>query len=124
MKNNTRILLTTALVLPLMFWMTPVSQTTKSFKMTIAGTSTLHKWESSVVTGNVKSDILVNEAGLVAINSLSVEVEAGQVKSTHGAGMDKKTWESLKTKQFPKITYLLTKIESITRNGAAQNPKP
>lgn len=82
--------------------------------MSIAGTSSLHKWESGVNTVSIKSDVVINEAGLQSINSLYLEVDANSIKSTKGSMMDKKTWEALKTDQFPKITYQLTKVESIT----------
>ncbi len=123
MKNKASLILTTALVLPLLMWITPGSQTLKSFKMSVSGTSTLHNWESGVNKVSVKSDLTINEAGLQAINSMSVEVDATSIKSTKGAMMDKKTWEALKTTQFPKITYQLTRIESITPNGAEYDIK-
>jgi polyisoprenoid-binding protein YceI len=120
MKNKASLILTTALILPLMLWMSPGSQTLKSFKMSISGTSTLHKWESGVTALSVKSDINISEGGLEAINSLSIEVDVKSIKSEHGAMMDKKTWEALKATQFPKITYQLTKVESITSSGAGE----
>ncbi|MBK9491866.1 MAG: YceI family protein [Haliscomenobacter sp.] len=54
---------------------------------------------------------------------MSVEVDATSIKAPKGAMMDKKTWEALKTTQFPKITYQLTRIESITPNGAEYDIK-
>ena len=113
MKNKASLILTTALILPFLLWIPVRPQTLKSFKMTVAGTSSLHKWESSVGVATVKSDIVINEGGLEAINSLYLEVDANSIKSTKGSVMDKKTWEALKTTQYPKITYQLTKIESI-----------
>ena len=123
MKNKASLILTTALIFPFLLLISPSTHTLKSFKMSIAGTSTLHKWESSVNTATIKSDIVINEGGLVAINSLYLEVDATSIKSTHGNMMDKKTWEALKSQQFPKITYQLTKIESITPNGAEYDLK-
>lgn len=117
MKNKASLILTTALVLPFLLWMPVRPHTLKSFKMSIAGTSSLHKWESSAGTATVKSDIVINEAGLEAINSLYLEVDGKSIKSTKGSVMDKKTWEALKTDQYPKITYQLSKIESITPAG-------
>lgn len=114
MKNKASLILTTALVLPFLLWIPVRPHTLKSFKMSIAGTSSLHKWESSVSAATIKSDIVINEAGLEAINSLSFEADAKAVKSTHGSAMDKKTWESLKADQYSKISYQLSKIESIT----------
>lgn len=120
MKNKASLILTTALIFPLLLWMTPSSQTLKSFKMSVSGTSTLHNWESGVTALSVKSDINISEGGLEAINSLSVEVDVKSIKSEHGSMMDKKTWESLKATQYPKISYQLTKVESITPGGAGE----
>ena len=120
MKNKASLILTTALIFPLLLWMTPSSQTLKSFKMSVSGTSTLHNWESGVSALSVKSDINISEGGLEAINSLSVEVDVKSIKSEHGSMMDKKTWESLKATQYPKITYQLTKVESITPGGTGE----
>lgn len=117
MKNKASLILTTALVLPFLLWIPVRPHTLKSFKMSIAGTSSLHKWESSVGIATVKSDIVINEAGLEAINNLYLEVDGKSIKSTKGSVMDKKTWEALKTDQYPKITYQLSKIESITPAG-------
>lgn len=117
MKNKASLILTTALVLPFLLWIPVRPHTLKSFKMSIAGTSSLHKWESSVGIATVKSDIVINEAGLEAINNLYLEVDGKSIKSTKGSVMDKKTWEALKTDQHPKITYQLSKIESITPAG-------
>lgn len=117
MKNKASLILTTALILPFLLWIPVRPHTLKSFKMSIAGTSSLHKWESSVGVATIKSDILINEAGLEAINSLYLEVDGKSIKSTKGSVMDKKTWEALKTDQYPKITYQLSKIESITPAG-------
>lgn len=118
MKNKASLILTTALVLPFLLWIPVRPHTLKSFKMSIAGTSSLHKWESSVGVATVKSDIVINEGGLEAINNLYLEVDGKSIKSTKGSVMDKKTWEALKTDQYPKITYQLSKIESITPAGS------
>lgn len=123
MKNKASLILTTALVLPLILWLPVRPHTLKSFKMSIAGTSSLHKWESSVGAATVKSDIVINEGGLEAINSLYLEIDANSIKSTKGSVMDKKTWEALKTSQYPKITYQLSKIESITPVGGEYDIK-
>lgn len=120
MKNKASLILTTALVLPLLLWIPVRPHTLKSFKMSIAGTSSLHKWESSVNTATIKSDVVINEAGLEAINSLVLEVDAKSIKSTKGAMMDNKTWDALKTDQYPKITYQLSRIESITPAGSGE----
>lgn len=95
----------------------------KSFKMSVSGTSTLHAWESSVGKVTVKGDIAANETSIQSIKNLSVEVDVKSIKSTKGKVMDNKTWESLKADQHPKVTFKLSKVESITKSGADFNIK-
>jgi polyisoprenoid-binding protein YceI len=90
----------------------------KSFKMSVAGTSTLHEWESTVNKVIAKSEIASENGVLQSIKSLYVEVDAKSITSTKGKIMDNKTWEALKADKHPKITYKLTKVESITKSGA------
>lgn len=123
MKNKASLLLNIALILPFLLWIPVRPHTLKSFKMSIAGTSSLHKWESNASVATVKSDIVINEAGLEAINSLYLEIDANSIKSSKGSIMDKKTWEALKTDQYPKITYQVTKIESIIPAGGEYDIK-
>jgi polyisoprenoid-binding protein YceI len=89
----------------------------KSFKMSVAGTSTLHEWESTVNKFMAKSEIALENGILQSIKSLYVEVDVKSIASTKGKVMDNKTWETLKAEKHPKITYKLTKVESITKSG-------
>ncbi len=95
----------------------------KSFKMTVAGTSTLHAWESSVNKVAAKGDITATEDAIQGIRNMSVEVDAKSIVSTKGKVMDNKTWESLKADKHPKITFKLSKVESITKSGSEFNIK-
>ncbi len=90
----------------------------KSFKMSVAGTSTLHDWESSVNKVTAKAEIASSDGAIQSIKSLNVEVDAKSIVSTKGKIMDNKTWETLKAEKHPKITYKLTKVESITKSGS------
>ncbi len=90
----------------------------KSFKMSVAGTSTLHDWESSVNKVTAKAEIASGDGAIQSIKSLNVEVDAKSIVSTKGKIMDNKTWETLKAEKHPKITYKLTKVESITKSGS------
>lgn len=89
----------------------------KSFKMSVAGSSTLHDWESTVNKVSAKAEIASSEGAIQSIKSLNVEVDAKSIVSTKGKVMDNKTWETLKADKHPKITYKLTKVESITKSG-------
>lgn len=90
----------------------------KSFKMTVSGTSTLHAWESNVNRVVAKGDIAADENAIQSIRNLSVEVDAKSIVSTKGKTMDNKTWETLKADKNPKITFKLSKVESIAKSGA------
>lgn len=89
----------------------------KSFKMTVAGTSTLHAWESNVGKVVAKADIAA-DAAIQSIKNLYVEVDVKSIVSTKGKVMDNKTWEALKADKHPKITFKLTKVESISKSGS------
>lgn len=90
----------------------------KSFKMTVAGTSTLHAWESNVGKVVAKGDIAADASAIQSIKNLSVDVDAKSIVSTKGKVMDTKTWEALKADKYPKITFKLSKVESINKSGA------
>lgn len=90
----------------------------KSFKMSVAGTSTLHDWESTVNKVTAKAEIASSNGAIQSIKGLNVEVDAKSITSTKGKVMDNKTWEALKADKHPKITYKLTKVESITKSGS------
>lgn len=84
------------------------------FEMTIAGTSSLHDWESSVTELNVQGHFTMNK-DQERIESLQVEVPVLGVKSTKGSIMDKKTWKALNSENHPLIIYNLNKVESLEK---------
>lgn len=87
---------------------------TEDFEMSIAGTSSLHDWESSV--GELSADLSLSygEDGTIKINSCKVSVNALSIKSTKGAVMDKKTYKALKTDEFPSITFEMKNVLQTT----------
>lgn len=68
--------------------------------MTVAGTSTLHDWESNVE--KITSKGMMSEDG--SIGSIEVSVPVESIKSGK-SGMDKKTYEALKSDDHPNITF-------------------
>ncbi len=86
----------------------------KTVKMTVDGTSTMHKWEMAVNKVTAEGKLTMNGSVLEDIQSLNVTAGAKSLKSTHGKIMDEKTYEALKADEFPNITFQLTQIESIT----------
>jgi polyisoprenoid-binding protein YceI len=71
----------------------------------ITGTSTLHDW--TVNGGAIKGN--AEFAAAIKLQSIDLSIDVNTLKSTEGGGMDDKIDEALKLKQFPTITYRLTK---------------
>jgi len=99
-----------------------VAQTVKfnvgdSTKMTVTGTSTLHDWTSEVktVTGYVESDNKMISKGKVKkgekIQAVHIVVPVKSIISPRGATMDKKTYDALKSEEFPEIIFDLKNNE-------------
>lgn len=81
--------------------------TVKDFKMSVAGTSTLHDWESAVTKLDATGSLDFSGTQLNGIYSLKVNIPAKGIVSTKGKIMDNKTYEALKADKYPKITFLL-----------------
>jgi polyisoprenoid-binding protein YceI len=79
----------------------------------VSGTSTLHNWtvKSSIIkgtaafTGNWKA----GATPPIALQSIELVIPVDSLKSTEGSGMDNTMYDAMKLKQFPTITYKLTK---------------
>lgn len=84
-----------------------------SSSLKVEGTSTLHDWEleAEELTGN--ASIVLKEGVVETINKLNFDVKVESLKS-HKSGMDKNTYKALKSDQHPKISYLFTRVISIT----------
>lgn len=89
----------------------------KSHKMTVSGTSTMHDWEAPANTLSAKGDFTVQNAALQSIGSLSLTCQAKSIKSPKGESMDEKIYEALKADDFPNITFTLSNVKSITKSG-------
>lgn len=94
-----------------------------SSQMTVAGTSNVHEWESNVTKVNAKGDIVLEASTLKTIKNLTVEIPVGAIKSSKGSMMDKKTWSALQKDAHPTITYTLTKVNSLIKNGDSYDIK-
>ncbi len=88
---------------------------TKDFKMSVAGTSTLHDWESSVTRVNATATIDMEGSELQAIKSLNVTIPVESIESTKGRIMDNKTYDALKSDKYPNITF---RLSNATISGA------
>jgi hypothetical protein len=85
--------------------------------MTISGTSTIHEWTSKVNTINCDMN-LSKDAGEKSvptsgkfIESLKMEIPVKSIESPRGVVMDNKTYEALKSEEFPLITFLMKNNE-------------
>jgi len=83
--------------------------TVKDFKMSVAGTSTLHDWESEITQVTATAALDMNGAQLAGVSKLKVTIPAKGIVSTKGRIMDNKTYDALKSAQHPKITFTLAK---------------
>ena len=88
----------------------------KDFDVKIEGTSTLHDWVSEVT--KVKSDAKLAFEGqrLKQIDQLSVTIPVKSIESTKGRIMDNKTYDALKSKSHPNISFKL-KSAKVTPTG-------
>jgi polyisoprenoid-binding protein YceI len=79
----------------------------------VSGTSTLHDWsvKSIIIQGNANFSApwKLDSASTIALQSINLVIPVDSLKSTEGAGMDNTMYDALKLKQFPTITYTLTK---------------
>jgi polyisoprenoid-binding protein YceI len=92
--------------------------TTKSSKITIDGTSSMHDWSSVVTKINVQSDFSIANGVIQKLNSATVSMETKSIKSTKNSSlMDDRTYSTLKADKFPNITFVLTNVTSIQQNG-------
>ncbi len=90
---------------------------------TIAGTSSLHDWESNATEVNATGQMQMENATLKAIDNLTVTIPVERIKSTKGSIMDNKTHKALESKSHPNITFKLTKINTLEKNGNAYTIK-
>jgi len=75
-------------------------------KMAIAGTSTLHDWES--VVEDFKATCTTKDGDIVAA---SFEAKVESIKSGTRA-MDQNTYKAMKSDQFPTISFTSTSVKS------------
>ena len=81
--------------------------------LTITGTSTIHDWTSKVnsINGELTFNNISKEKNIPAkgkfINNLKIEVPVKSIESPRGPVMDNKTYEALKSEEFPMITFIV-----------------
>ena len=83
-------------------------------EMTVAGTSTLHDWESDVTEVDASGKFFVSTDGIQRISSLTVTIPVEKIISGKGSIMDSKTYKALKSDAHPNIIYRLSSVDNIT----------
>jgi hypothetical protein len=92
---------------------------TKSFQLTVNGTSNMHDWTSKATNVVVSGDFGLNNTTLEKINAATVKVQTKSLKSTKDSDlMDGRTHSTLKADKFPEIIYVFTKVLSVQQSGA------
>lgn len=85
-------------------------------KVTIAGTSTLHDWESEAEEFSGDAMVTMENGQLSAIEGLNFSVVVDEIKSGKRT-MDKKTRGALKEKKNPAITFALSEVTEISADS-------
>jgi polyisoprenoid-binding protein YceI len=103
----------------------------KTFKMTVAGTSTLHDWTSDVTKLDFTGHFYTEAGKIKEVKDVTVKIPVESIKSTKGRMMDNKTWEAFTYEKNPSITYKLSTISvtdgllkttgTLTMAGASQS---
>lgn len=83
-----------------------------SSKMTIAGTSTIHDWESAVTKMKGSAEIDLKSGKIASIDKLQVSIPVSSIKSGK-SGMDKNTYNALKESDHPEIKFQLRSVKSL-----------
>lgn len=87
----------------------PLKLSAKS-TMVVTGTSTLHEWESEVTKLQMSGTGKKENGKLVSIESLTLTIPVKAIKSGKGL-MDDRTYDALKSKQYPNIKFELVSAE-------------
>ncbi len=86
----------------------------KSYTVSIHGTSNLHDWDENVVTVTGDGSVDWNGDASFDLNALNIKMDVHSIKSTEGSMMDKNTYKALKADDHPEITFaLLTPVKAI-----------
>ena len=81
-------------------------------EIVVHGTSTLHDWEMSVQSISGSGTFEISNNKIQAIKSLNLEFESSLLKSGKD-GMDKNAYKSLKSEEYPLISYSLEQVNGV-----------
>jgi polyisoprenoid-binding protein YceI len=83
----------------------------------INGTSNVHDWDEVVEKASGNAVISWSEDGVPTISSLVLSLDVESIKSHRSSIMDSKTYTALKSDKYPKITFVLQNVKSMTPAG-------
>ncbi len=81
----------------------------------VFGTSTLHDWEMKSSGGTGNANFSVADSKLLEINAIAINLLSESIKSGKST-MDKIAYETLKTKKFKTIKYVLKTAEKVNES--------
>lgn len=79
----------------------------KNYTMTVAGSSSLHDWESSIESVDCNGVYTLNGMTLLEIENVVVRIKVTDIKSEKGRMMDNKTYEAFDYERNPYIVFKL-----------------
>jgi len=94
-----------------------VKYTIKSQKVEVVGTSNLHNWTAVVGKLSGSTDFYVENNTITGIKAAVVDVDANSLAGSKGRIMDNKIKDTFDSEKYPKIKFVLTKVNSIQSVG-------
>lgn len=99
---------------------TEYSLNEKNSKLKISGTSNLHDWEMEAKDINGETRLTKVNASTININQVNFTCPVENIKSDHNI-MDNKTYDALKKKRYPNISFKIESPEKVElNNGTGQ----
>lgn len=83
------------------------------------GTSNVHGWKETLGKATGSATMNWQADGSFTLSYLSINMEARSLKSEKGSIMDNKTYEAILADKFPNITFKMTSVKSIVKNGSS-----
>lgn len=110
-------------ILPgIIIWLIPLLANAQEYKVSpnskviIEGTSTMHDWESDVDQVKGQGTFNIDDTSIKEIKNLQVTFVVKSIVSGKSK-MDELTYDALKEKHYPNITFKLTEISGINENS-------
>lgn len=91
-----------------------MAQKVANGNMQILGTSNLHDWKTAATEVGIQGAFKIADGALQSVDNVMVSVPVNKIKSEKGRTMDNNTYDALKQKQHPDITF---KADNIQVNG-------